>query len=102
MSINKLVKQCLKGVTMADIKGLGSGDFSNLMIGVQTDSASAQISKLRSAITGGKLSESQKSQAMAKLEQLEAKQAQQQQQKANPLANKTIFDVAKQQQQGIG
>lgn len=90
---------------MADVKGLSSGDFSNLMIGVQTDAASAQISKLRNAITGGKLSQSQKMQAMAKLEQLEAKQAQQQQQKANPLASKSVFDVAKQQQQkqqGIG
>ncbi len=84
---------------MAEVSGLGSGDFSNIMIGVQTDSKAAQIAKLRNAITGGKLSESQKTQVMAKLEQLEAQQAQHQQQKANPLAGKSVFNVAKQNQQ---
>lgn len=94
---------------MADVNGLSSGDFSNLMIGTPTDGASAQISKLKNVITGGKLSESQKMQAMAKLEKLEAQQAHHHQQKANPLAGKSVFDVAKQQhqqqqppQQGIG
>jgi len=81
------------------VNGLNSGDFSGLMVSSSGDSASAQIDKLRSAITGGKLSESQKMQAMGKLEKLQAQQAQHQQQNANPLAGKSIFDVAKQKQQ---
>jgi hypothetical protein len=81
------------------VNGLNSGDFSSLMISSAGDSASAQIGKLQSAITGGKLSESQKMEAMGKLEKLHAQQAQHQQQKANPLAGKSIFDVAKQHQQ---
>lgn len=82
-----------------EVKGLGSGDFSNLMIGNTANGTSAQIATLQKAITGGNLSESQKMQAMGKLEKLQAQQAQQQQQKANPLAGKSVFDVAKQQQQ---
>ena len=84
--------------------GLNSGDFSNMMIGNQADGTSSQIAKLQNAITGGKLSESQKMEAMGKLEKLEAQQATAQQKKANPLAGKSVFDVAKQhqqQQQGI-
>ena len=100
MPINKLVKQCLKGVNMGnEVQGLRAGDFSNLMIGNTADGTSAQISKLKNAITGGKLSESQKMEAMGKLEKLQARQAQEKQQNANPLAGKSIFDVAKQPQQ---
>lgn len=84
---------------MADVSGLNSGDFSNLMIGVQTDGTAAQIAKLQKAITGGKLSESQKMQVMGKLEQLQAQQATAEQKKANPLAGKSVFDVARQHQQ---
>lgn len=89
----------MAGDSVNGVNGISSAQFSQAMIGAAGTSADAQIKNLQDLVDGGKLSDSQKTQALAEIDELKQKQAKEKQQKANPLANVSIFDAAKKNQQ---
>ncbi len=91
----------LKEAIMPEVQkvGLDSIQFSKLLSGGITDSTSSKIEKLKSQLSSGKLSASQKSEVTAQISTLEAQEAKETEQKQNPLKGQSIFDVANQGQE---